>query len=79
MGFPALLWYSGGSAGIGAATAQAFSNSGATVTVSGRNITRLEGTISSLSGQAFAAVGDLNDLGQCREVVQASHAPDPSL
>lgn len=54
-----LVSAAGGSAGIGKATAEAFSQNGAKVVVAGRRLPRLQAVVDSLPNKAFAVAADL--------------------
>ncbi len=65
----------GASSGIGAVTAQAFADEGASVMVTGRNAGRTEATraaIETAGGKARAQVGDIADGTFCNSVVAAT-------
>lgn len=63
----------GGSSGIGAATAKAFFSHGMRVVVSGRNVAALQGVAASVDGAYLT--GDLRDRGCARQTVdQAASA-----
>ena len=60
---------SGGSAGIGRATALQFDANGAIVTVMGRRLERLEAVVKQMK-HGHAVVGDLSEAGDMARVVQ---------
>jgi NAD(P)-dependent dehydrogenase (short-subunit alcohol dehydrogenase family) len=62
----------GGTAGIGLATARYFSDRGARVVISGRNKERLDSALSKLSDICSGAVGDVNDSDSLRHLYKIS-------
>ena len=62
----------GGTAGIGLATARYFSDRGARVFISGRNEERLDLALSSLSDICSGVAGDVNDSDSLRDLYDLS-------
>ncbi|KAK9811065.1 hypothetical protein WJX73_010580 [Symbiochloris irregularis] len=60
----------GGSAGIGRATAHAFSANGAVVTIVGRRLERLQKVVEALPGKAFAIAADLTKKEDLERIVK---------
>lgn len=63
----------GGSAGIGKATAIAFSNNGAVVTITGRRQERLDAVVSQLK-QGHSVVADLMKVSDCTRTIEEAVA-----
>ncbi|MFJ1763666.1 glucose 1-dehydrogenase [Amycolatopsis sp. NPDC088138] len=60
----------GGSSGIGRATAHAFAEEGATVVVAGRDEQRLASTVKEIGGSASAVVADVTDSADVARMVE---------
>jgi NAD(P)-dependent dehydrogenase (short-subunit alcohol dehydrogenase family) len=60
----------GGSSGIGRATAQAFAAEGATVVVAGRDEQRLASAVKEIGGSASAIVADVTDSADVARMVE---------
>jgi NAD(P)-dependent dehydrogenase (short-subunit alcohol dehydrogenase family) len=60
----------GGSSGIGRATARAFAEEGATVVVAGRDEQRLASTVKEIGGSASAVVADVTDSADVARMVE---------
>jgi NAD(P)-dependent dehydrogenase (short-subunit alcohol dehydrogenase family) len=62
----------GGTSGMGAATAEAFAHSGARIVIAGRNQQRAEeilNRITDIGGKAWFIPGDISDAGYCERLV----------
>ncbi|MEQ8693579.1 MAG: glucose 1-dehydrogenase [Pseudomonadales bacterium] len=67
----------GGGSGIGLACAQAFLADGATVTLVGRNMERLQAAADQLGPQAYAQQADISDEQSISAAMQAANARVP--
>lgn len=68
------IWIIGGSSGIGAALAEAYSAQGASVLISGRKAEALAETVKGLGERASMAVADVGDVASL-EAVAGTHSP----
>jgi len=64
----------GGSRGIGLQIARAYSESGATVTITGRDRSALDAAAASIGGSVFAVAGAVDDDAVVREAVETALA-----
>jgi NAD(P)-dependent dehydrogenase (short-subunit alcohol dehydrogenase family) len=64
-----IVLVTGGSSGIGRATAKAFAEEGATVVVAGRDQQRLASTVKEIGGSASAIVADVTDSAAVARMV----------
>lgn len=69
----------GGSSGIGFATAKAFIAEGARVVITGRNVAQLDKARAELGGNTIALVNDAGASGSARELASALKAQSVSL
>lgn len=65
-----IVLVTGGSSGIGRATAKAFAAEGATVVVAGRDERRLASTVREIGGPASAVVADVTDSADVARMVE---------
>jgi NAD(P)-dependent dehydrogenase (short-subunit alcohol dehydrogenase family) len=69
----------GGGSGIGLACAQRLAADGATVTIAGRSVERLQQAVASIAGSARHVVCDVTDESQVRQAVAAAAQPTGRL
>ncbi|WP_394781729.1 SDR family NAD(P)-dependent oxidoreductase [Undibacterium sp.] len=70
---------SGGSSGIGLATARLFREHGATVVIAGRDQSRLDGARASLGSDVLAVRADVSQPAQVKELMQIAGAAYGSI
>lgn len=69
----------GGTSGIGLATAKAFLREGARVTITGRDEARVRATVAALGENARGFVADIDDDGATAAALEATAAPSGGL
>src|SRR5580692_5651133 len=69
----------GGSSGIGLATAKLFAQRGATVYITGRRRNELDEAVREIGHSATSIQGDVSRLGDIEKVYQTIHEPKGKL